>query len=37
MIQPQIDDELADKLFPNGVERVGVPSGKNYMRATTDY
>lgn len=37
MIQPNIDDKLADKLFPNGIERVELPSGKNYMRMISDY
>lgn len=37
MIHPNVDDELVDEMFPKGVERVSVPSGKNYMRTTTDY
>lgn len=37
MIVPHIDDELVDKIFPKGVERLGLPSGKNYLRTTTNY
>lgn len=37
MILPHVDEKLADKVFPNGIERVGMPSGKNYVRTTTNY
>ena len=37
MILPTVTDQEADQLFPKGVERVGMPSGINYVRTTTDY
>lgn len=37
MILPTVSDDLADKLFPKGVDRVGMPSGINYVRTTTNY
>lgn len=37
MIVPHIDDELVDRIFPKGVERIGIPSGKNYLRTTDNY
>lgn len=35
MIQPSLPDAEAEKLFP-GFRKVGVPSGKNYVRMTAD-
>uniref|UniRef100_U5EJD2 1-Cys peroxiredoxin n=1 Tax=Corethrella appendiculata TaxID=1370023 RepID=U5EJD2_9DIPT len=37
MILPHVTEEDADKLFPRGIERVSMPSGKVYVRTTTDY
>lgn len=37
MILPHVEDDVADKLFPNAVDRVGMPSGINYVRTTTKY
>ena len=37
MIVPSIKDEDIPALFPNGVDRVAMPSGKVYVRTTTDY
>lgn len=37
MILPHVDEKLADRVFPKGIERVGMPSGKNYVRTTTNY
>ncbi|KAL1123760.1 hypothetical protein AAG570_001533 [Ranatra chinensis] len=37
MIVPSVKDEDLPKLFPKGVEKVTMPSGKNYVRTTTDY
>lgn len=37
MILPHVEEELADKLFPKGIDRVGMPSGQNYVRTTTNY
>lgn len=37
MILPNVEEDLADKLFPNGIDRVGMPSGQNYVRTTTNY
>lgn len=37
MILPHVDEKLADKVFPKGIDRVGMPSGKNYVRTTTNY
>lgn len=37
MILPEVEDTVADQLFPNGVDRVGMPSGINYVRTTTKY
>lgn len=37
MILPTITDADADKLFDGRVDRVGMPSGKNYVRTTTNY
>lgn len=37
MIVPAIKDEDLSELFPNGVDRVSMPSGKVYVRTTTDY
>lgn len=37
MIQPTVPEEDIPKLFPGGVERVSMPSGKVYVRTTTDY
>jgi len=37
MILPDVKEEVADQLFPKGVDRVGMPSGINYVRTTTNY
>lgn len=37
MILPTVADADADKLFDNKVDRVGMPSGINYVRTTTNY
>lgn len=37
MILPEVDDKLAEKIFPKGIDRVGMPSGKSYVRTTTNY
>lgn len=37
MILPTVDDAQADKLFNSEVDRVGMPSGINYVRTTTNY
>ena len=37
MILPDVTEEEADKLFKNSVDRVGMPSGINYVRTTTNY
>ncbi|XP_031634178.1 peroxiredoxin-6-like [Contarinia nasturtii] len=37
MILPHVEDNLVDKVFPKGIDRVGMPSGKNYVRTTTNY
>ncbi|XP_053988588.1 peroxiredoxin-6-like [Hylaeus volcanicus] len=37
MILPTVKDEEIPKLFPGGVDRVTMPSGKVYVRTTTDY
>lgn len=37
MILPNVDDKEADKTFDNQVDRVGMPSKKNYVRTTTNY
>ncbi|XP_032674168.1 peroxiredoxin-6-like [Odontomachus brunneus] len=37
MILPTVKDEDLPKLFPGGVDRVNMPSGKVYVRTTTDY
>lgn len=37
MILPSVDEQLADKVFPEGIDRVEMPSGKNYVRTTTNY
>ncbi|CAG0921208.1 unnamed protein product [Notodromas monacha] len=37
MVVPSLSKEEADKLFPNGYELKEVPSGKQYLRMTTDY
>uniref|UniRef100_A0A1B6DVH4 1-Cys peroxiredoxin n=2 Tax=Clastoptera arizonana TaxID=38151 RepID=A0A1B6DVH4_9HEMI len=37
MILPTVAEEDIPKLFPKGVERVSMPSGKVYVRTTTDY
>lgn len=36
MILPTVDDVKANELFPT-IDRVGMPSGLNYVRTTTDY
>ncbi|KAK9503807.1 hypothetical protein O3M35_010285 [Rhynocoris fuscipes] len=37
MILPSVKDEDLPRLFPNGVDKVSMPSGHNYVRTTTDY
>ncbi|KAL0267265.1 UNVERIFIED_CONTAM: hypothetical protein PYX00_009585 [Menopon gallinae] len=37
MILPHVKDEDLPTLFPKGVEKVSMPSGKSYVRTTTDY
>ncbi|PSN36030.1 Peroxiredoxin-6 [Blattella germanica] len=37
MILPTVKDEELPKLFPKGVEKISMPSGKAYVRTTTDY
>lgn len=37
MIQPHIDDKVANQTFPEGIAHVEMPSGKNYLRTTTNY
>ncbi|KAL9692312.1 hypothetical protein quinque_000140 [Culex quinquefasciatus] len=37
MILPSVSESDADRLFPNGIERVSMPSGHVYVRTTTDY
>lgn len=37
MILPNVDEEEADKAFDKQIDRVGMPSGKNYVRTTTNY
>lgn len=37
MIVPSVSDSDADKRFENAVDRVGMPSGINYVRTTTNY
>ncbi|XP_054262555.1 peroxiredoxin-6-like [Macrosteles quadrilineatus] len=37
MILPDVKDEDIPKLFPKGVDRVNMPSGKVYVRTTTNY
>jgi hypothetical protein len=37
MIVPSVKEEDIPDLFPKGVERVSMPSGKSYVRTTTDY
>lgn len=37
MILPTVTDADADNLFDNKVDRVGMPSGINYVRTTTNY
>lgn len=37
MILPTVDDEEADKAFDKKIDRVGMPSKKNYVRTTTNY
>lgn len=37
MILPNVDETLADRVFPKGIDRVGLPSGKNYVRSTINY
>jgi len=37
LVLPSVKDDDLDKLFPQGVRVEHVPSGKNYLRFTTDY
>jgi len=37
MVLPTIKDEDVAGIFPKGIRKDDVPSGKNYMRFTTDY
>ncbi|OQR78935.1 peroxiredoxin-6-like [Tropilaelaps mercedesae] len=36
MVLPHVTDEQVPKLFPTGIRRIAVPSGKDYMRTTMD-
>ncbi|XP_012283031.1 peroxiredoxin-6 [Orussus abietinus] len=37
MILPTVEEEELSKLFPKGVDKVCMPSGKVYVRTTTNY
>lgn len=37
MILPNVDEDAADEAFDKKIDRVGMPSGKNYVRTTTNY
>ncbi|KYQ47633.1 Peroxiredoxin-6 [Trachymyrmex zeteki] len=37
MILPTVKEEDLPKLFPGGVDRISMPSGKVYVRTTTNY
>lgn len=37
MILPTVNDTEADQLFNKEVDRVGMPSGIQYLRTTTNY
>lgn len=37
LILPRVKDEELPELFPKGVEKVNLPSGRSYVRTTTDY
>ncbi|XP_055300974.1 peroxiredoxin-6-like [Sitodiplosis mosellana] len=37
LISPHIDDTLVDRVFPRGIDRLEMPSGKGYIRTTTNY
>ncbi|GLH08265.1 Peroxiredoxin 1 [Gryllus bimaculatus] len=37
MILPSVKEEELPRLFPKGVDKVSMPSGKVYVRTTTDY
>ncbi|XP_033346626.1 peroxiredoxin-6-like [Bombus vosnesenskii] len=37
MILPTVKDEELTKLFPKGVDKVSMPSGKVYICTTTNY
>lgn len=37
MILPGVDQTEIDKIFPKGLEEVEMPSGRVYIRTTTDY
>lgn len=37
MILPKVKEEDLATLFPGGVDKVSMPSGKAYIRTTTDY
>jgi len=37
MILPTVKEEDLPKLFPGGVDHVSMPSGKVYVRTTTNY
>lgn len=37
MILPGVDQKQIEKIFPNGLDEVKMPSGKVYIRTTTNY
>lgn len=37
MVLPTVSDSDADKLFDDQVDRIGIPSKKNYVRTTNNY
>ncbi|KAJ6635014.1 Peroxiredoxin-6 [Pseudolycoriella hygida] len=37
MIAPTVTDAVADELFEDQVDRIGMPSGRNYVRTTNNY
>ncbi|XP_004522529.1 peroxiredoxin-6-like [Ceratitis capitata] len=37
MLIPSVTDEEAKKFFPNGFNKIKLPSGKNYLRTTENY
>lgn len=37
MILPSVEEKDLPKMFPKGVDKVEMPSGKVYVRTTTNY